>query len=41
MSSFEGRAVLEQPTRFSMIQLLYPPYTAFKRKLIEFTLRHL
>jgi len=24
-----------------MIQLLYPPYTAFKQKLIDFTLRHL
>ena len=36
-----ARAVLEQPTRFSMIQLLYPPYTAFKQKLIDFTLRYL
>ena len=36
-----ARAVLEQPTRFSMIQLLYPPYTAFKKKLIDFTLRYL
>jgi len=36
-----ARGVLEQPTRFSMIQLLYPPYTAFKQKLIDFTLRHL
>ena len=36
-----ARGVLEQPTRFSMIQLLYPPYTWFKRKLIDFTLRWL
>ena len=34
-----ARGVLEQPTRFSMIQLLYPPYTAFKQKLIDITLR--
>jgi aldehyde dehydrogenase (NAD+) len=36
-----ARGVLEQPTRFSMIQLLYPPYTAFKRRLIDFTLKYL
>jgi len=36
-----ARGVLEQPTRWSMIQLLYPPYTAFKQKLIDFTLRYL
>ena len=35
------RGVLEQPTRFSGIQLLYPPYTAFKRKLIDFVVRFL
>src|SRR5262249_50292893 len=34
-----ARGVLEQPTRFSMIQLLYPPYTKFKQKLIDLTLR--
>jgi aldehyde dehydrogenase (NAD+) len=34
-----ARGVLEQPTRFSMIQLLYPPYNVFKRKLIDITLR--
>lgn len=34
-----ARGVLEQPTRFSMVQLLYPPYTAWKRKLIEWTVR--
>ena len=35
-----ARGVLEQPTRFSTIQLLYPPYTAFKQKLIDWTLRY-
>lgn len=35
-----ARGVLEQPTRFSIIQLLYPPYTAFKRKIIDLTLRY-
>ncbi len=35
-----ARGVLEQPTRYSLIQLLYPPYTAFKKKLIDFTLRY-
>ena len=34
-----ARGVLEQPTRFSMIQLLYPPYTWFKQRLIDITLR--
>lgn len=34
-----ARGVFEQPTRFSMIQLLYPPYTKFKQKLIDLTLR--
>ncbi len=36
-----ARAVLEQPMRFSSIQLFYPPYTAFKQKLINFMLRYL
>jgi len=36
-----ARGVLEQPTRFSGIQFLYPPYTAFKQKLIAFVLRYL
>ncbi|HYS54604.1 MAG TPA: aldehyde dehydrogenase family protein [Thermoanaerobaculia bacterium] len=36
-----ARGVLEQPTRFSGIQLLYPPYTAFKQKLIDFVIRYL
>jgi len=34
-----ARGVFEQPTRFSMIQLLYPPYTGIKQKLIDLTLR--
>ena len=36
-----ARGILEQPTKFSMIQLLYPPYTWIKRRLIDFTLRWL
>jgi len=36
-----ARGVLEQPMRFSGIQLLYPPYTRFKQKLIDFALRYL
>ncbi len=36
-----ARAVLEQPLRFSGIQLMYPPYTKFKQKLIDFTVRYL
>jgi len=35
-----ARGVFEQPTRFSAIQLLYPPYTNFKKKLIELTIRY-
>ncbi|HKS23271.1 MAG TPA: aldehyde dehydrogenase family protein [Thermoanaerobaculia bacterium] len=35
-----ARGVFEQPTRFSMIQLLYPPYTRLKQKLIDLTLRY-
>ncbi len=35
-----ARGVFEQPTRFSAIQLLYPPYTNFKKKLIELTLKY-
>jgi aldehyde dehydrogenase (NAD+) len=35
-----ARGVFEQPTRFSMIQLLYPPYTKLKQKLIDLTLRY-
>jgi aldehyde dehydrogenase (NAD+) len=36
-----ARGVLEQPTRFSGIQLMYPPYTKFKQKLIDLTLKYL
>jgi len=36
-----ARGMLEQPTRFSAIQLLYPPYTKLKQKLIDFTVRWL
>jgi aldehyde dehydrogenase (NAD+) len=36
-----ARGVLEQPLRFSTIQLLYPPYTKLKQKLIDFTVRYL
>jgi aldehyde dehydrogenase (NAD+) len=35
-----ARGVFEQPTRFSAIQLMYPPYTNFKKKLIELTLKY-
>jgi aldehyde dehydrogenase (NAD+) len=35
-----ARGVFEQPTRFSAIQLLYPPYTNFKKKLIDLTLKY-
>ncbi len=35
-----ARGILEQPTRFSTIQLLYPPYTKLKQKLIDLTLRY-
>ncbi len=33
------RGVLEQRTRFSPIQLMFPPYTKLKKKLIDLTLR--
>lgn len=36
-----ARAVLEQRLRFSGIDLLFPPYSALKRKLIDFTIRYL
>ena len=36
-----ARGVFEQPTRFSAIQLLYPPYSRMKQKLIDFTMRYL
>ena len=34
------RGVLEQRTRFSPIQLMFPPYTRWKQKLIDFTLKY-
>jgi len=36
-----ARGVLEQRTRFSGIQFLYPPYTRWKQSLIEFAMKHL
>jgi aldehyde dehydrogenase (NAD+) len=36
-----ARAVLEQRSRVSPIEFLYPPYTRWKKKLIEFTVRYL
>jgi aldehyde dehydrogenase (NAD+) len=36
-----ARGILEQPTRFSGIQLMYPPYTKWKQRLIDFTVRWL
>lgn len=35
------RGVLEQPLSFSGIQLMYPPYSNFRRKLIELAVRYL
>lgn len=35
-----ARGVFEQLTRFSTMQLLYPPYTAFKQKLIDWTVKY-
>lgn len=34
------RGVLEQPTRWSGIQFMYPPYTKLKQKLIDLTLKY-
>ena len=36
-----ARGFLEQPTRWSGIQMLYPPFTPLKRKIIDFMLRYL
>ncbi|HEY4640120.1 MAG TPA: aldehyde dehydrogenase family protein, partial [Thermoanaerobaculia bacterium] len=36
-----ARGVLEQPLTFSGIQLMYPPYTKLKQKLIDFTVKWL
>ncbi len=35
------RGVLEQPTKFSAIQFLYPPFNPLKRRVIDFLLRFL
>jgi aldehyde dehydrogenase (NAD+) len=35
-----ARGVLRQRTRFSAIQLMYPPYTGFVRRMIDLTLKH-
>ena len=36
-----ARGVLEQPTRFSAIQLLYPPYNSrWKQKMIDWTVKY-
>jgi len=35
-----ARGVFEQPTRFSTIQLLYPPYNKWKQKLIDLTIKY-
>jgi len=34
-----ARGILEQPTKFSGTQLMYPPYTRWKQKLIDWTVR--
>jgi aldehyde dehydrogenase (NAD+) len=34
-----ARGVVDQRTKFSPIQLMFPPYTRLKQKLIDFTLR--
>ncbi len=35
-----ARGILQQPTRFSSIQLMYPPYNKFKRKIVDLTLKY-
>lgn len=35
-----ARGILRQRTRFSAIQLMYPPYTRFVRRMIDLTLRY-
>ncbi len=35
-----ARGTLRQRTRFSAIQLMYPPYTGFVRRMIDLTLRY-
>jgi aldehyde dehydrogenase (NAD+) len=34
-----ARGIIEQPTKFSAVQLMYPPYTRWKQKLIDLTVR--
>lgn len=36
-----ARAILSQPLPFSGIQLMYPPYTKFKQRIIDLTLKYL
>jgi aldehyde dehydrogenase (NAD+) len=35
-----ARGILRQRTRFSAIQLMYPPYTGFVRRMIDLTLKY-
>jgi aldehyde dehydrogenase (NAD+) len=35
-----ARGVLRQRTRFSAIQLMYPPYTGFVRRMVDLTLKY-
>jgi aldehyde dehydrogenase (NAD+) len=35
-----ARGILSQPTRFSSIQLMYPPYNRFKQKIVDLTLKY-
>lgn len=35
-----ARGILRQPTRVSAIQLMYPPYTNFVRRMIDLTLKY-
>ncbi len=35
-----ARGILRQRTRWSAIQLMYPPYTGFVRRMIDLTLKH-
>jgi aldehyde dehydrogenase (NAD+) len=36
-----ARGVFDQPTRFSGMQMMYPPYTKLRQKLIDLTLKYL
>jgi aldehyde dehydrogenase (NAD+) len=35
-----ARGILRQRTRFSAIQLMYPPYTGFVRRMVDLTLKY-